>query len=102
MSLSPETSTWSDIEKLDALLDGVDLSVAVAKGKTAQLYQDGGAQVQEALAMQYYNFLTFMRTELGLIPTCPLEEVEQGEFLGAGATMTVYRGTWKSKAVAVK
>lgn len=101
MSLDYEINAWSEIERADRFLDG--RSISSAGDVSHHEVQAGKLRPKdESLALQYYDLLNVATIEAGLIETCNYSEIEQGVFLGAGATMTVHRGIWRNRAVAVK
>jgi hypothetical protein len=101
MSSDYEISAWSEIERVNRFLDGISLSpneILHSEG------QDKKSVVpnDESLALQYYDFLNAATIKAGHIEICNYNDIEHGAFLGAGATMIVNRGLWRSKAVAIK
>ncbi len=100
MSSDYEISAWSEIERVDRFLDAISLSPNEVHSEV----QDKKSVVpnDESLALQYYDFLNAVTIEAGHIETCNYNDIEHGAFLGAGATMIVNRGLWRSKAVAIK
>jgi hypothetical protein len=100
MSLDYETSAWSEIERVNRFLDGLNSSEGARYTREGPLNQEPRAS-DDDLASRYYDLLSASALDAGRIETCDYDEVEQGAFLGVGATMSVHRGTWRNKAIAI-
>jgi hypothetical protein len=104
MSSDYEISAWSEIERVDRFLDATSLSADEISQNRQIEHPDKKPRApnDEPLALQYYDLLNFITIEAGFAEICSYSDIEQGALLGVGTTMAVYRGVWRSKAVAVK
>lgn len=77
--------------------------------KTENVRQDGTFLAGEAATTNqlftesmstYFNLFRYLCNTK--VPVCGQDEVQKGVWIGSGHTMTVYKGRWKDRDVAVK